>query len=127
MTHTDLAKACLTYLNFDVFGVPCVDRESIEERRETYAFSKYAVYYWAVHVGNAKSGERNWSDMLFAIVDTFRENGKRESMVQFKAHWRDPVISRKSLLHILVESGLAFNHMPPISDTYIFIIRLVAN
>jgi ankyrin repeat protein len=125
MTHTDLAKTCLTYLNFDVFGVSSVDHESIKERRETYAFSDYAASYWAVHAGRANSGDGKGSDVQLAIVDTFRENGKRESMVQFKdcRNWYDAVISRKSFLHILVESGLAFNCMPPISDTYVLLFE----
>lgn len=119
MTHTDLAKSCLTYLNFDVFGVPCVDHESFEKLSKTYVFSNYAASCWALHAGSANSGDPDWSDMLFAIFDTFRQDGKRESMVHLKDHyWGDPVISLKSLLHILVESGLAFNCMPPISDTY---------
>jgi hypothetical protein len=131
MSHTALAKTCLTYLNFDVFGAPCSNKESLSERTETYIFSDYAAKYWAVHARNANTEDAIWSEVLIAIVDTFKQDGNRESAHQLRNHRSTP--TGGSLLHVLVQSQLASYYMAPsldkisnISYTYVFIIRLVA-
>jgi hypothetical protein len=120
MTHAGLAKTCLTYLNFEEFGAPCSDRESIIRRLKRHVFGEYAVRYWADHAGSASSGDAIWSDMLIQIIDTFLQDGKRESMQQINVHrpgiLSNPLSSGKLLLHLLVESGLASYYMPPLSE-----------
>jgi hypothetical protein len=114
MTHADLAKTCLTYLNFEVFGVPCTDKTSLDRRLETHMFSCYAARYWAVHAVNANTEDAIWSDMLITIVDTFKHHGKRKSVEQLR--YRRTFRIDKSLLHILVEWDLASYYIPPLSD-----------
>jgi hypothetical protein len=124
MIHAGLAKTCLTYLNFEEFGAPCISEGRIRIRVETYKFSKYAAVYWADHAGSASSEDAIWSDMLVQIVDTFRHDGKRKSMHQMNLY--NPVFevllvalprpSRPSFLHLLVERGLASYYLPPLSE-----------
>jgi hypothetical protein len=78
MTHAALAKTCLTYLNFKVFRVPCIYERSLDKRLDLYAFSVYTAFVWAVHATKANIEDAIWSD----IVDTFKQDGKRESVEQ---------------------------------------------
>jgi hypothetical protein len=116
MTHAALAKICLTYLNFKAFEAPYSDRESRDDRSNKYMFNSYAAKYWAVHARNANKEDVIWRGMLIAIIDTFQQDGKRESMEQMKCSWFRPQPTGKSLLHVLVESRLASYYMPPLSD-----------
>jgi hypothetical protein len=123
MSHSALAKTCLTYLNFEIFGVPCIHKESLWVRMEKHVFSRYAAAYWAVHARNANTEDAIWDDMVIAIIDIFKQDGKRESAQQLQARPSGKYIlrdyhtrpTRKSLLHILIESQFASFYMPPLS------------
>jgi len=41
-----LANTCLTYLAFNTFDEPCLDKESLERRVQNYKFSRYATQFW---------------------------------------------------------------------------------
>jgi hypothetical protein len=117
MTHATLAKTCLTYLNFESFEAPCLDEESDDNRRKEYMFSGYAATYWDVHARNANTEDVLWGDMLVAIIDTFQQEGKRESMLQLRDSFgKKSPVSRMSLLHVLATSRLASYYIPPLSD-----------
>lgn len=117
ISHASLAKTCLTYLNFEAFAAPCIDSTALDERRKEYTFAAYAAKYWAVHARNAKMEDVIWGDMLIAVVDTFQQDGKRESMKQLETRtYRFDMSTGKSLLHILVESKLATFYLPPLSE-----------
>lgn len=46
-----MARTCLTYLSFDVFGSgPCGDREVLDKRLQMYQFLDYASHNWGHHV-----------------------------------------------------------------------------
>jgi hypothetical protein len=117
MTHAGLAKTCLTYLNFEEFEAPCLDKKSCGRRLRRHVFGEYAARFWVDHAGSASSGDAIWSDMLIQIVDTFLQDGKRESMLQMRS-WIDSIqlSSGGSLLHLLVKSRLASYYMPPLSE-----------
>lgn len=120
MTHTGLAKTCLTYLNFQVFDVPCIDSDTLRERRQTYVFSSYAAHYWAFHARKANTGDVVWSDMLITIADTFKQNGKLESVQQLRNYKTTP--TGKSLIHVLLETRLASNYIPPLPVNYTYVL-----
>ncbi|KAI9040298.1 uncharacterized protein KD926_008388 [Aspergillus affinis] len=53
VTETDVAKVCLTYLSFDVFGTgPSSDGEALVQRLQTYQLLDYVSHYWGYHVRN---------------------------------------------------------------------------
>jgi len=103
-----LAKTCLIYLGSNVMDSPCPDKQSLQQRMETYKFSRYASQYWAEHIRGDKMCEKEIQSLF---IDTFGLSGKRDSMVQVKIYaesrWgyfiRSPVWS---LLHVVAESGL---------------------
>ena len=49
----DMAKACLTYLNFGAFSNLCQDVEEFQLRKRSYPFIAYASQYWGDHVRDA--------------------------------------------------------------------------
>jgi hypothetical protein len=116
MTHAALAKTCLTYLNFEAFEVPCFDKKSRDNPSREHRFSSYAARYWAVHARNANTEDVIWRGMLIAIIDTFQQDGKRESMEQMKGYRSRHQPTGKSLLRVLVASRLASYYIPPLSD-----------
>ncbi|OJI96719.1 hypothetical protein ASPVEDRAFT_251254 [Aspergillus versicolor CBS 583.65] len=49
--ESDFAKACLTYLSFDVFATgPTRDGEALVRRLRKYQFLDYASHYWGYHL-----------------------------------------------------------------------------
>lgn len=56
----EIARACLTYLSFDVFGSgPCSDGETLKQRLQTYQFLEYASHNWGHHMRKQLPGEMN--------------------------------------------------------------------
>lgn len=102
----DVARTCLTYLGFDIFDNPCLNRKSVEVRLKQYRLSRYAALYWADHTrGNA---ERETEPAIFR---TFTSLGKRESMGQIQMYANsDWGKFRQSIgnshLHIIASNGL---------------------
>ena len=50
---TDIAKKCLTYLNWDAFSKPPQDYMEFNSREQSYPFIAYASQYWGDHVREA--------------------------------------------------------------------------
>jgi ankyrin repeat protein len=72
-----IAKACLVYLSFDVFGSgPCVDGEALQERLEHHVFLPYAAHYWGHHVRNSRD------DYTKMVLKYLNDNSKLLSAVQ---------------------------------------------
>ncbi|KAL8716183.1 MAG: hypothetical protein Q9220_000088 [cf. Caloplaca sp. 1 TL-2023] len=62
----DFAKACITYLSFDVFGNgPCHDAEALDRRLEEYQFLDYAARNWGFHLPNSQI----WLDLLLPYLE----------------------------------------------------------
>jgi ankyrin repeat protein len=102
----NIAKTCLTYLGLEIFTDPCTSEMSLDERLSDFAFSSYAAKYWAEHTrGN------NERELRSFLLETFRSQGKRESMRQIQIHasgWQPFADSiGLSLLHIIAANGLA--------------------
>jgi hypothetical protein len=118
LSDVDMAKACLTYLSSNVFNDPCTNDESLENRLRKYNFSGYAACYWADHVREIAKTDPNVQD---AIFETFRFDGRRNSMDQLKKgkeQLNPSATVGKSLLHVLVEHRLASICMYPLlADT----------
>jgi hypothetical protein len=103
----NIAKACLTYLDLEIFNEPCASERSLDERLSDFAFSSYAAKYWADHTrGN------NERELQSSLLKTFRSQGKRESISQIRiyssASW-EPFSTDsigQSLLHIFAANGL---------------------
>lgn len=55
--HAGMAKACLTYLNFDPLTQPLGRLDAYEEIRAKYPFVAYASQYWGDHVRKAAADE----------------------------------------------------------------------
>jgi hypothetical protein len=61
----DIAKACATYLGFDVFqSGPCPTDAKFEERLQTYPLYDYAAEYWGHHAREAATQDRVVSGFL---------------------------------------------------------------
>ena len=52
--ESDMAIACLTYLDFEIFSTPCKDIEEFRVRETRYPFIAYASQYWGDHVRNCE-------------------------------------------------------------------------
>jgi hypothetical protein len=105
----DLAKTCLTYLNFDVFEEgPCHYRQEVGERVGKHKFSSYAAKFWTFHV---KGETEEDVDVQRAIFRLWMSENKRNSMLEMKSY--DPpyftldLDTRQTLLHVTAENGLA--------------------
>ncbi|CAG8063528.1 unnamed protein product [Penicillium nalgiovense] len=76
-SDSKIAKACLVYLSFDVFGSgPCVDGEALQERLEHHVFFPYAAHYWGHHVRNSRD------DYTKMVLRYLNDNSKLLSAVQ---------------------------------------------
>ena len=70
LSPLQIAKVCLTYLNFYIFDVgPCCSRREFEEQMKAYQFSDYVVQYWGRHVKG--DGEED-DEVLDAFVQVFQ-------------------------------------------------------
>ena len=52
--ESDMAGACLTYLDFDIFSTLCKDIKEFSIREARYPFIAYASQYWGDHVRNSE-------------------------------------------------------------------------
>ncbi|KAL8949471.1 MAG: hypothetical protein Q9222_004419 [Ikaeria aurantiellina] len=62
----DFAKACVTYLSFDVFSNgPCQDADALDRRLEEYQFLDYAARNWGFHLPNSQT----WLDLVLPYLE----------------------------------------------------------
>ena len=106
--QTNIAKTCITYLAFPLFGKPCVNRESMKERTQRYKLSRYAAQFWALHT---KGQAENEPDVQRAVVSLLASENKRDSMLQLETYanssWNIFFTKGQTLLHVIAKNGLA--------------------
>jgi hypothetical protein len=108
--NAEIAGVCLHYLSFSVFTTIFENEWFLIDHLKKYKLSSYASRYWFVHV--RESGEKAF---IAAILDTFENQGTRDSVFQIaeyvKDRWRplngygSPKIN---LLHLASMHGLYF-------------------
>ena len=104
LTHDYLAKTCLTYLNFDVFGtfgtfdVPI--NYSIIKVITPYPFLKYATRFWGDHTREAQQ-DPTVQKAAWALLEA--EN--RRNLMLIVAN--DGYPKRQTALHVAASCGLA--------------------
>jgi ankyrin repeat protein len=84
LNNTRLAKLCLTYLYFDVFGsgpVTSGDPQEFETVLEDYPFLSYAAGYWTHHV---KGEGEDDTEILESMKRLFNSKTKWEAMIQIR-------------------------------------------
>jgi hypothetical protein len=112
LTSVDLARACITYLDFGAFDVPCLKRHLLKQRLEKYRFAEYATLFCGVHTqGDAEQHE----DIQLAILRMFAAESKLTSVLEiqndslsfgYKPYdWSEDI--SETLLHTASRHGLS--------------------
>lgn len=84
--ETDIARICLTYLSFAVFGEgPCSDSESLQRRLSDHPFLKYAANNWSSHLRGKPE-----SVLLDSALEYLRNPRKTAATLQAVEGWVDP-------------------------------------
>ena len=108
-SEVEMARTCLTYLSFDVFGSgPCIDGEALDQRLQAYQFLEYASHNWGHHVMENQLHER------MDLVLTFLENDQKLSSFVQVLHraphrandWQDSFPQHFGPLHVSAYWGL---------------------
>jgi len=109
LTHLDLARICLTYLDFNEFDVPCREATLVEERLRAYNFADYAVNFWGVHVqGEAEQHQDIQGSLLrmFAVESKLTSILEIENLASYKRYdWSMDI--PETILHVASRNGLA--------------------
>ena len=111
LTPKDLAKTCLTYLNFDTFDDgPCPNKEAFNQRLKKYQFTDYAIRYWGFYVKD--NGEED-PEIFHALWNLFKAKKKCNTIRQHTLWMEKRQLDfDKSLtltwtpLHIIAQNGL---------------------
>jgi hypothetical protein len=108
LSHGDLAKTCLTYLEFKAFDEPCLDLVSVVTRAVKYKFITYAARYWGFHTKEAEDNR----DVQKAVLLLFASQANRNSMLQMETYassfWGNISVTKgQTLLHVVSRIGLA--------------------
>jgi len=103
----DLAKTCLTYLEFDTFDQICFSGASMENRVQDYKFSIYAARFWGVHTTGLAE---KCPDIQQRVIRLFASESKRNSILQMDAYadslWDSlSFTTGQTLLHIMAKNG----------------------
>jgi hypothetical protein len=116
LTSVDLARTCITYLDFSAFDVPCRRKELTRERLKNYKFIDYAARFWGVHTqGEAERHE----DIQLAVLRTFAAESKLTSVLEINkgnpvsnyssryrhGDWSEDI--PETMLHIASRHGLS--------------------
>jgi ankyrin repeat domain-containing protein 50 len=73
-----LAKTCLTYLSFDIFGTgPCEAEQELDKRMRQYALLSYASHHWGDHFTAGQD-----DDDVGEIMDLLEDEKKLASLMQ---------------------------------------------
>ena len=109
LTSVNLARACLTYLDFAEFDVPCREKALLQERLNTYVFAEYAARFWGVHTqGDAE----RYEDIRSAFLRISSTASKVTSILEMKKlefyglyDWSKDI--PETLLHVASRNGLS--------------------
>ena len=105
--HVDIAKACLTYLLFDIFAEGFdLGSEQWLSRMEAFPLKAYAAEYWGRHLSKASDQEAVKMALRFLT-----DQPRLLSVYESSSFWRDkyfPLSMRRfNGLHIAVSFGLS--------------------
>jgi hypothetical protein len=110
LSHSDIARTCLTCLRFPYFENPDKVRKDFHEQKLPFKFCAYAGYFWAFHV---LQGQRE-ADLEITILETFSLDAIRESSIILSNEgWG----YRPTLLQYLIQYRVAFIFMSPFPET----------
>lgn len=107
--EVEMARTCLTYLSFDVFGNgPCIDEEALDQRLQVYQFLDYASHNWGHHAVENQLHER------MGLILTFLEDDQKLSCFVQVLHraprrtnyWQDRFPMQFGPLHVSAYWGL---------------------
>jgi hypothetical protein len=110
LSHVDLAKICLTYINFNVFDEgPCTDQETFNCRLQRYRMGNYAALGWEIY--SHGDGE-DCVEVRDAIFNLLRNRKKLLAMLQLRwfrvgEGFDISTIGDVTPLHVVSEAGLA--------------------
>jgi len=103
-----IANVCLHYLSSPAFSRGFENEPSLKAHLDKHRLSSYASRYWSIHVreGNLEG------KFAEAILDTFKMQEMRDSVVQIAEYLKHPYWFRKNpakihLLHLASMHGLA--------------------
>lgn len=101
----DLAKICLTYLEFEAFDNPC-SKEELEKRVRKYKLCSYAAQFWGLHIKGEAETLPCIQERFFRLLES---DNKRMSILQIKSHAEehgDYFTIGQTLLHVIADNGL---------------------
>ena len=105
-SETGLAKTCLTYLNFAVFGpgtltITLIQQRMRDHRFRDHRFYSYAARFWAAHVRDVEKHTdfNTLSAFKFLVCDS-----KRNSMLLLAPGYKRA--QGETILHIAARNGL---------------------
>jgi hypothetical protein len=107
LSHSDLAKTCLTYLGFPEFEEPVSSVTESVRRVRNFRFSKYAAEF-SRHARLAVREEA----LDKTILTVLSSHQRRVSMLQLRSGGHVPSDPR-SILHVLIEDQLSFIFIRP--------------
>jgi hypothetical protein len=80
-TSVYLARTCLTYLNFDEFGIPCREETLVKKRLGAFQFVGYAGSFWDAHA----EGDPDLDlDILRAVFRIFATPSRLTSLMELR-------------------------------------------
>jgi hypothetical protein len=106
---SDLARTCLAYLSFDVFGDgPCVDKPTLDSRMERYEASEFVCQFWGSYARRAEESP----DVQIAILDFLASENRKDSMLQIESYINSNMTDssftkRQTIVHVLARAGLS--------------------
>jgi hypothetical protein len=108
LSHSELSKICLTFLQLPVFETRRHSIINISLRwLAEFKFSKYAALFWGVH---ARLSERE-VELEIEILKTFSSATRRDVMEVLRD--RGYYVQGMSVFHVLIQNGLTFLFISP--------------
>jgi hypothetical protein len=109
LSHSDLAKTCLTYLGFPEFEKSIEDGHEYEEMVGTFRFSKYAANFWE----HARLAEREVA-LDKTILAILSSDVRRDSIsrLHYGGRLHTP---GQPIMHTLIENQLSFIFIHPLA------------
>ena len=101
LSETGLAKTCITYLNFAVFGTGTPTITLIEQRMLDHRFYSYAAQFWAAHVRDV---EKDTDFNTLSAFNFLACDSKRNSMLLLALGLLH--VRGETILHIAAGNGL---------------------
>jgi len=109
LSDVNIAKSCLTYLEYEAFDEICSNPKSLDIRLEKYKFCRYAAQFWGFHVRREVENE---PDVQRAVLSLLASENKKDSMLQIEQYANSSLGSihftkGQTLLHVIAKNELA--------------------